>query len=169
MAGTKQLCPLTKTLSGQNSQACTCKALEPVRHGFCGHPLPHKQKQRELRHLQVSLDGTLWICTVQAQQDEETQLPGWLVLNRQWFQTKIFLRRRKWCCSKSYRAKSKQQKSVVPDTALEVTLRKGHLFTGWKQNEFKPTRATARDSSAFLGLPSYPDAEEVLQLPGRKF
>lgn len=130
MAGTKQLCPLTKTLSGQNSQACTCKALEPVRHGFCGHPLPHKQKQRELRHLQVSLDGTLWICTVQAQQDEETQLPGWLVLNRQWFQTKIFLRRRKWCCSKSYRAKSKQQKSVVPDTALEVTLRKGHLFTG---------------------------------------
>lgn len=25
------------------------------------------------------------------------------------------------------------------------------------------------NSSAFLGLPSYPDAEEVLQLPGRKF
>lgn len=168
MAGTEQLCPLKNYCLSSNFQVRLCKTLNTARHGLWSHPLPHKQNQKELMHLQA-LAGTLWIYTVYTEWDNETQtFRGGLISNRQRAPDKNILAEKEVTvpCQSEERANYRKWEYLIQPWSWWCWRVICLLYKN-KTNSNLPKASL--DSSAFLGLPSYPDAEEVLQLPGRKF
>lgn len=147
-------------------QVRTCKSLSTARHGLWSHPLPHKQNQKELMHLRA-LAGTLWIYTVYTECETQT-FRGWAHLEPATVPVKNILAEKEVTvpCQSEQRANYRKQEYLIQPWR-RWCWRVICLLYKNKTNSNLPKAPL--DSSAFLGLPSYPDAEEVLQLPGRKF